>query len=113
MPAKTEAVNGSFSGAEDEVLTEAHDQAAEFLLATPIGSLVVDEAGFGSAFPVTPFMSWDKGEISGPYDNWGRVRLTVEHLVLAIESLNDLQRAVFFTEIWRRRHEDNQQKRGR
>ena len=108
MPEKTEAVNGVLSGAEDEVMTEAHDEAAAFLLATPIGPLVVDEAGFGPIFPVTPFMAWDKGEISGPYDNWGRVRLTVEHLVLAIESLNDLQRAVFFTEIWRRRHEREQ-----
>ena len=108
MAENSKAVKGALGGAEDEVLTEAHDQAAEFLLATPIGQLVVDEAEFGPTFPVTPFMSWDNGEVSGPYDNWRRVRLTVEHLVLAIESLNDLQRAVFFTEIWRRRHEQKQ-----
>jgi len=108
MPEKTEAVNGASSAPLSEVLTEAHDQAAEFLLATPIGQLGIDEAGFGPTFPVTPFMAWDNGEVSGPYDNWKRVRLTVEHLVLAIESLNDLQRAVFFTEIWRRRHEREQ-----
>lgn len=100
MAAKTEAVNGL----ENDVAEEAQRQAVEDLRAARVGKLGVTEA-FGITFPVTPFLSWDNGEISGPFDNWRRAPLTVEHLLLAVEALSVEQRALFFAEVLERMKE--------
>ena len=60
-----------------------------------IGKILVLEAGFGSTFPVTPYLSWDNGEVSGPYRNWKQAPLTIEHLLLAVETLTDKEKLAF------------------
>ena len=68
------------------------------VLPVVIGPLVVPEA----RNLVTPYLSWDNGEVSGPSGNWRHAPLTVEHLTLAVESLGEDGRAAFFAEIFTR-----------
>lgn len=67
-----------------------------------IGTIAIPEAGFGDTFPVTPYVAWDNGEVSGPTANFRYALLTPEHLLLAIQSMSERDREAFLSELSRR-----------
>jgi hypothetical protein len=49
----------------------------------------------GAQWEAPPYLSWDEGEVSGPYDNWKRTRLTVRLLTGLVKNLSKAQRCAF------------------
>lgn len=76
-----------------------------------IGNLVIPEAKLGPSFSVTSYLSWDNGEVSGPYGNWKQTPLTVGHLLLAVDSLSLEELTAFFAEAMMKRCSNDDQGR--